>query len=124
MVESLSRFPIKIKVLDLGEASGELNRLTAPLTVGELMKRLPITGRIMPGHGCVTILLGLKRGAEKSVTNVDAGVIAYWPQQGSLCIYPVTSKTSSPVNKVGIILNNVDIFKGLKTGSRVVIEKG
>jgi hypothetical protein len=124
MAESLSRFPIKIKVLDLGEASGELNRLTAPLTVGELMKRLPITGRIMPGHGCVSILLGLKRGAEKPVTNVDAGVIAYWPQQGSLCIYPVASKTSSPVNKVGIILNNVDIFKGLKTGSRVVIEKG
>jgi hypothetical protein len=124
MDESLSRFQIKIKVLDLGEASGELNRLTAPLTVGELMKRLPITGRIMPGHGCVTILLGLKRGAEKPVTNVDAGVIAYWPQQGSLCIYPVASKTSSPVNKVGIIIDNVDIFKGLKTGSRVVIEKG
>ena len=124
MAESLSRFPIKVKVLDIGEASGELNRLTAPLTVGELMKRLPITGRIMPGNGCVTILLGLKRGAEKPVSNVDAGVIAYWLQQGSLCIYPVAWKTSSPVNKVGIILNNVDIFKGLKTGSRVVIEKG
>ena len=124
MAESLSRFPIKVKVLDIGEASGELNRLTAPLTVGELMKRLPITGRNMPGNGCVTILLGLKRGAEKPVSNVDAGVIAYWPQQGSLCIYPIAWKTSSPVNKVGIILNNVDIFKGLKTGSRVVIEKG
>ena len=124
MAESLSRFPIKVKILDLGEALGELNRLTAPLTVGELMKRLPISGRIMPGHGCVTVLLGLKRGTEKSVTHVDAGVIAYWPQQGSLCIYPIASKTSSPVNKVGMILNNVDIFKGLKTGSRIVIEKG
>jgi hypothetical protein len=88
------------------------------------MKRLPITGRTMPGPGCVTILLGLKRGAEKPVNYVDAGVIAYWPRQGSLCFYPVASKTSSPVNKVGMILNNLDIFKDLKTGSRVVIEKG
>lgn len=124
MAESLSRFPIRVKVLELGEASGEFNRLTAPLTVGELMKRLPISGRIMPGHGCVAILLGLKRGAEKPVSHVEAGSIVYWPQQGSLCIYPIASKTSSPVSKVGVIFNNVDIFKGLKTGSRVVIEKG
>ena len=123
MAESLSRFPIKVKLLELGEALGELNRLTAPLTVGDLMKRLPISGRIMPGYGCITILLGLKRGAEKPVTHVEAGAIAYWPQQGSLCIYPVASKTYSPVNKVGVIYNNMDIFKGLKTGSRVVIEK-
>ena len=123
MAESLSRFPIKVSVLDVGVAFGELNRLTAPLTVGDLLKRLPISGRVMPSYGCITILLGLKRGAEKPVSNVEAGAIVYWPQQGSLCIYPNASKTYNPVSKVGVITKNIGLFMDLKTGSRIIIEE-
>jgi len=113
MADSLSKFPIRIKILDYGEAIGEFNRLTAPLTVGNLLKRLPISGRI----------IGLKRGAEKPVNQVEAGTIAYWPQQGSLCIYPATTKTYSPMSKVGRIITNLELFHNLQTGSRLIIEK-
>ena len=123
MADSLSKFPIRIKILDYGEAIGEFNRLTAPLTVGNLLKRLPISGRIMPAQNCISILIGLKRGAEKPVNQVEAGTIAYWPQQGSLCIYPATTKTYSPMSKVGRIITNLELFHNLQTGSRLIIEK-
>lgn len=122
MAESLSRIPIRIKIIGVGDAEAEFNRLTAPLTVGELVKRLPIGGVAMPGQGSVCVLLGLKRGAEKPVTSVEAGTIAYWPRQGSLCFYPKAGPTYGPVSRVGIIKTNVGLFEGLKTGSRIVVE--
>jgi len=122
MPESLAMVPIKVKVLDVGEASGELNRLTAPLTVGEIMKHLPMNGRTTPAQGCVSILLGLKRGVEKPVTHVDAGTIAYWPRAGAICIYAEDTKLHSPVNRVGMITSNLWIFRNLKSGSRIIIE--
>lgn len=121
MGESKARVPIRIKVANVGEAPGELNRLTAPLTVGDLLKRLPINGRTVPAQGCISILLGLKRGTEKPVTQVEAGTIAFWPQAGSLCIYPEATRTYGPVNKVGKATGNLEIFKNLKSGSRIII---
>jgi len=95
--------------------------LTAPLTVGDILKILPINGRTVPSQGCVSILLGLKRGTEKSVTQVEAGTIAYWPRTGSLCIYPEAAKTYGPVNKIGRLTNGLEIIKNLKSGSRIII---
>jgi len=122
MAESLARIPIRVKIVDVGEALGELNRLTAPLTVGNIMKRLPINGRTTPAQGCVSILLGLKKGVEKPVTQVDAGTIAYWPRAGALCIYTEDTKLYSPVNKVGVITSNLEILRNLRSGSRIIIE--
>jgi hypothetical protein len=122
MPESLARVPIRVKVFDVGEASGELNRLTAPLTVGDIMRHLPINGRTTPAQGCVSIILGLKRGVEKPVTQVGAGTIAYWPRAGAICIYPEDAKLHSPVNRVGVITSNLWVFRNLKSGSRIIIE--
>jgi len=121
MGESRARVPIRIKVADVGEAPGELNRLTAPLTVGDILKVLPINGRTVPSQGCVSIILGLKRGTEKPVTQVEAGAIAFWPRAMSLCIYPEATKTYGPVNRVGKVVGNLEIFRNLKSGSRIII---
>lgn len=122
MGESVARIPIRLKVDEFGEAMGELNRLTAPLTVGDILKILPISSRTVPSQGCVSILLGLKRGVEKPVSQVEIGTMAYWPRAGNLCIYTDASKTISPVNRVGRITSNLEIFRGLKSGSRIIIE--
>jgi hypothetical protein len=121
MGESQARVSIRIKVADVGEAPGELNRLTAPLTVGDILKVLPINGRTVPSQGCISIILGLKRGTEKPVTQVEAGTIAFWPRAMSLCIYPEATKTYGPVNRVGKVMGNLDIFRNLKSGSRLII---
>ena len=122
MAESLARIKIRIKIAGVGHALGELNRLTAPLTVGDILKKLPINSRTIPSQGCVSIIIGLKRGVEKPVNQVEPGTIAYWPQAGSLCIYPSATRTFGPVNRVGIISSNLEIFRNLKSGSRILIE--
>ncbi|MFA9437618.1 MAG: cyclophilin-like fold protein [Candidatus Bathyarchaeota archaeon] len=123
MSDQLSRIPIKITVVEKGEATGFLNRLTAPLTVGAVAQRLPINSRTSPAMGHVSILVNLQRGVEKPVTEVKAGTIAYWPRSDALTIYPKDTKPYGPVNKIGEIEENLEIFDRLRSGSRIIIEK-
>jgi len=121
--DELSRIPIKITVVEKGEATGFLNRLTAPLTVGAVAQRLPINSRTSPAMGYISILVNLQRGVEKPVTEVKAGTIAYWPRSDALTIYPKDTKPYGPVNKIGEIEENLELFDRLRSGSRVIIEK-
>jgi hypothetical protein len=123
MGESVARIPIRVRVPGVGEAAGELNRLTAPLTVGDILKCLPISSRTIPSRECVTILFGLRRGTEKAVSQVGGGTIVFNPRDGNLCIYIDASKTYSPVNRVGSIMSKLEMFRSLRSGSMVIIEK-
>ncbi|MBM3291749.1 hypothetical protein FJY84_03635 [Candidatus Bathyarchaeota archaeon] len=67
--------------------------------------------------------IGLKRGVEKPVTKVDEGSIVFWPQSSSICIFTENTTTYTPVNRIGKVLNNLEIFKNLKSGSRIIIDK-
>ncbi len=122
MSEELSKIPIKITVVDKGTAKGYLNRLTAPLTVEVILNLLPINSRTAPAMGHISVLLGIKRGTEKPVNEVEAGTIAYWPRGDALTIYPKDAKPYGPVNKIGEIEENLELFKRLRSGTRIIIE--
>ena len=76
MSGSLSKTPIRIRIDGLGDADGEFVRFYAPLTVETLLRRLPLEGRAHPTMGGYSFIVGMKRGEEKSVRQVDAGTIA------------------------------------------------
>lgn len=123
MAESRSRTPIRIRIEDVGEASGELIKFSAPLTVEALLKRLPIEGRAHPHKGGYSFIIGIKRGTEKAVRSVGAGTIAYWPMGDALCIYNIETQTYSPVNTVGRVTEKLELFKGLKSGAKIRISR-
>ena len=123
MSDELSKIPIKITIVDKGEAKGYLNRLTAPLTVETIQQLLPINSRTSPAMGHVSVLLGIKRGTEKPVTQVKAGTIAYWPRSDALTIHPKDTKPYSPVNKIGEVDENLELFNRLRSGSRIIIKR-
>lgn len=123
MSDILSKTPISISIIDKGEASGYLNRLTAPLTVEEILKILPINSRTSPAMGFVSVLLGIKRGPEKPVNSVKAGTIGYWPRGDSLIICPRDFRPYGPVNRIGEITEGLELFKGLRSGNRIIIKK-
>jgi hypothetical protein len=123
LAESVSRTPVRIVVEGVGEAKGELVRILAPLTVGAILGLLPLRGRAHVRGGGLSMILGIRRGTEKSVGLVNAGDIVYWPMQDSLIVYFQDSKPYGPVNKVGTISENLELFQGLKGGARVRIEK-
>jgi hypothetical protein len=123
LAESISRTPVKITLEGVGEAKGELVRVLAPLTFRAILSKLPLRGRAHVRGGGLSMILGIRRGAEKAVRSVKAGDIAYWPMQDSLVVYIQDSKPYGPVNKVGAVTENLEIFQGLKGGARVRIEK-
>ncbi|UCH56882.1 MAG: hypothetical protein JSV18_05935 [Candidatus Bathyarchaeota archaeon] len=122
MDESLSRIPVRILVDGVGEARGELVRFSAPLTVGALLSRFPIEGRAHPQSGGFSMIIGIRRGSEKGVRSVKAGDIAYWPMGDALVIYYSDSRPYGPVNTVGRVTENLELFKGLKSGVKIRIE--
>ena len=123
MAERVSRIPVKLVVKGVGEAKGEFVRILAPLTVGAILGKLPLKGRAHVRGGGLSMILGIRRGAEKAVGSVKAGDIAYWPMQDSLVVYFQDSKPYGPVNKVGTVSKNLELFQGLKGGARIRIEK-
>lgn len=123
MSDSLSKIPIKITLIDRGEATGYLNRLTAPLTVGEIMKTLPLNTRTSSAMGFVSIIVGIERGVEKPVDQVKAGTIGYWPRGDAITIYPKDARPYGPVNRIGVVEEGLELFNGLGSGSRIIIER-
>lgn len=123
MSDELSTIPIKITVVDKGEATGFINRLTAPLTVEAIAQKLPLNTRTSPAMDHVSILIGIQRGAEKPLNKVKAGTIAYWPRSDAITIYTKDTTPYSPVNKIGEIEENLELFNRLRSGSRIKIEK-
>ena len=120
---SLARFPIKILVEGVGEARGELVSFYAPRTVEAILRRLPIEGRAAIWKEEVYFEIPVKIGGEKSRPTVEKGSIAYWPMGSALCVFYGESQPYSPVNMVGKIAENLDLFKGVKSGTKIRVEK-
>jgi len=120
---SVSKTPVRLRVGDIGEVQGHLNRLKAPLTVEALTRRLPIRSRAMSGEGCVFVLVGLRRGVEKPVNQVEAGDMAYMPMRDALNFYYEDAATPSPVNLVGRLEGKLEMLKGLPRGTRISLER-
>jgi hypothetical protein len=123
MAGSPSRTPIRIVLEGVGEARGELVKILAPLTVGALLKRMPLRGRVHPTPGGHSLIVGIRRGAEKAVNSVEAGTIAYWPMGDAVVLYSKDARPYSPVNKVGKVMEGLELLELLKSGSRVRIER-
>jgi len=74
-----ARIRVVVEVEGLEPVEGELHRFTAPLTVAEIMKRLPIEGYVAKWDNAIYIVTEMSRGAEKTVSKLKAGDIFYWP---------------------------------------------
>jgi len=115
--------PVRITLEGVGEAKGELVRFSAPITVGTLLGKLPIEGRVHPQKGGYSSIIGIRRGTEKAVRSVKAGTIAYWPMQDALIIYHSYVQAYSPVNTVGKVTENLELFGSLRSGTKIRIER-
>ncbi len=122
MDERPSRMPIRILIGSVGEAEGELVRFSAPLTIGAIMRRMPVEGRAYPQRGGYSFIVGLRRGTEKAVKSVKEGDIAYWPMGDAINIYTSDSTTVNPVNTIGRVTSGFELFNDLKSGTRIKFE--
>jgi len=120
---SVSRIPIKFTIEGVGEAEGELIRHLAPRTVDAIAKKLPMEGRAALWEEEVYFEIPVKMGKEKAEPTVERGAIAYWPMGNALCVFYGESQPYSPVNIVGQVTKNLELFGRVKSGTKIVVEK-
>jgi len=119
----IARIKIKFIIEELGEAEGELVRFLAPRTIDMLVRRLPIEGRAALWKEEVYFETPIKMGEEKAKGTVERGTIAFWPMGSALCIFYGESQPYSPVNILGKITKNLELFGSVKSGTKIRVEK-
>ena len=123
MEKSISHVPVRIIIEGIGEAKGEFIRFLAPRTVDAILRILPIEGRAALWQEEVYFEISVKAGKEKAVSKVETGTMAYWPMGKALCIFFGRSQPYSAVNRIGKILENLELFKEVRSGTKIRIEK-
>jgi hypothetical protein len=118
----ISRVKVKLIIEGLGEAEGELVRFLAPRTVDLIVRRLPIEGRVALWKEEVYFETPIKMGEEKAKATVEAGTIAFWPMGSAICIFYGNSQPYSPVSILGKVTGNLELFKQMKSGTKIRVE--
>jgi len=123
MSETVSRLNVKFVIDGVGEAEGELIRHLAPRTVEAITRKLPVEGRAALWKEEVYFEIPVKMGEEKAKPTVEKGQIAFWPMGSALCIFYGESQPYSPVNILGKITKGLELFKRVKSGTKIRVEK-
>ena len=122
---------IKIRSRAIGEVVAELFEERSPQTVKALWAVLPITARANTWGNEIYFSIGIKIARENANEVVDKGALAYWPPGEALCIFfgptPASRgneiRAASPVNIFGKISGDPEIFKKVRHGDEIVIDK-
>ncbi len=118
----ISRVKIKFIIEGLGEAEGELVRFLAPRTIDLIVRRLPMEGRAALWKEEVYFETPIKMGEEKAKAVVEVGTIAFWPMGSAICIFYGNSQPYSPVSVLGKVTANLELFKQIKSGTKIRIQ--
>jgi hypothetical protein len=120
---SVSRIPIRFVVDGIGKAEGELVRIRSPRTTDAIIRRLPLEGRAALWQEEVYFGIPVKMGNEKASPTVEKGALAYWPMGSAFCIFYGETQPYSPVNIIGQVTKNLELFEQVKSGTKIIVEK-
>jgi hypothetical protein len=121
-IPEISRVKVKFIIEGLGEAEGELVRFLAPRTVDMIVRKLPMEGRAALWKEEVYFETPIKMGEEKAKASVEAGTIAFWPMGSAICIFYGSSQPYSPVSILGKVTANLELFKQIKSGTKIRVQ--
>ena len=120
---SVSRIPIRLILDGVGKAEGELVRIRSPRTADAIIRRLPLEGRAALWQEEVYFGIPVKMGNEKAKPTVEKGTLAYWPMGSAFCIFYGETQPYSPVNIIGQVTKNLELFERVKSGTKIIVEK-
>ena len=91
-------------------------------TAKELLKILPAESRAQTWGEEVYFEIGLRMPEQDPHAAVPSGTIAYWPPGHAFCIF-FGQTPYSPVNVVGKVTANLELFRQVKSGTKIKVEK-
>jgi hypothetical protein len=103
-----------------------------PQTAQRIWNALPIEGRANRWGNEIYFSIPISFEEEHAKAEVDLGAVAYWPPGSALCIFfgktPASKddkpRAASPVNVFAKINTDSTIFRKVRDGEKVTIEKG
>ena len=120
---SVSRSKIAIEIQDKGFARAELIRHLAPLTIGTILKSLPLQDRVHRyADKFIYIETRLVIGPEKHRTQFRRGDIAYLTSNSSICVFVQDAKVQ-PMNSLGTVTSNLEIIESSRPGDVMIIKE-
>ena len=122
---------IKISTPSTGEVYAELSDQN-PETVRAIWDALPIEGRANTWGDEIYFSIPVEAGVENPKETVQMGDLGYWPPGKAFCIFfgrtPASRgdeiRPASPVNVFGKVSGDPRVFKKVRGGERVTIERG
>ena len=112
---TVSRFDVILKINDSDYISCQLKRHLSPITVGLIMRMLPLSGNVHRiGKSIVYFETSINSGIERKKTDFKKGDMAFLPTEGSICIYMNDVFDGKPMTVIGKI-NDVDKLNEVKS---------
>ena len=124
----MSTKKINIKVEDV-KVSAELNDSE---TAQKIWKKLPIEGSVNTWGNEIYFSIAVNIELENTKAVVSEGDLGYWLPGRAFCIFfgptPASQgdeiRPASPVNVFGKIIGDPKVFKKVRSGAKIIIEKG
>ena len=112
---TVSRFNIVLRINDGEGISCQLKRHLSPITVGLIMRLLPLKGNAhQMGKSVVYFETNINSGIERKKIDFRRGDIAFLPTEGSICFYlndVDSGKAMTPIGKI----NNIEKLNTVKS---------
>ena len=123
----MAKGKIMITVEDL-KIYAELNNSKAAQKIWEA---LPIKGSVNTWGDEIYFSIPVKMESENAKAVVLEGDLGYWPPGNAFCIFfgstPASEgeeiRPASPVNIFGKIIGDPEVFKKVRSGAKIIIEK-
>ena len=101
---TVSRFNVVLKINDGEDIPCQLKRHLSPITVGLIMRMLPLNGNAhQMGKSIVYFETSINSGVERKKTDFKRGDIAFLPTEGSICFYINDVDDGKPMTIIGKI---------------------
>ena len=123
----------RIRILSkaIGEVVAELSEERNPQTVEAIWSALPTKARANTWGDEIYFHIGIGAKRENAQQVVEKGDIAYWPPGDAFCIFfgPTPAsfgdeiRAASPVNVFGRVLGAPEVFKRVRQGDEIIIDK-
>ena len=122
---SVSKIPIKILIENKDMLDAHLIRHLSPLTVSQILKQLPFSGRIHYNNDNFSyIQTQLNIGAEKQKKAFSQGDITLMTSSGSICFIFKETTISFTMNHIGkISTSNLELLKNLNPTDVITIKQ-
>ncbi len=114
---SVSKVELVLSIKGKSQLSVELKRHLAPMTVGTIVRSLPLEGNAHTMNGNIVYIdTNLNAGGEKLRTQFKKGDVAFMAASGSICFFLDDVTSTKSMTLIGKITSNIDSLKELKPG--------